>query len=159
MGKITIGIIACAIALAGCKKDNTYFMSANIDGTSYYADTANTGGHIVCEKWQNTPNYVTIEVSASGVEGFIFTLTNYAGKGIYTLNTGHNEVYYFRGDGSQWRTSSNDGSSSGTLKITSDVKDVLQGTFSMNAVCYSSCDSGAMKYITNGKFRIPIHFQ
>ena len=156
MKKITIVIAVCTIALTACKKDNKYFMSANIDGTSFYVDS--TDG-IYLAKFHTAPSLIDIAALLKNSNwGFRLEVVGYTGKGNYDLKSSGDRVSYYEADGGQWGVSSVS-LPSATMTITSDSKNVVQGTFSFDVKCAGGCDSGAVKHITNGKFRLPVIYQ
>lgn len=166
MKKIAVIIMTCAIVIAfsACKKvkDKDY-ISAEIDGAAFYMDNTDSNGLA-----SSTSEYgfigakptlakiVFIKVhNIDGTQISINVDSSYTGEGTYSLTAGGSHAWCSIG-GSIWSCQSIYPASSGTLTVTSETSNSIEGTFEFTGACYSDCDNGPIKHIANGKFKMPL---
>lgn len=169
MRKVTLSILASVMLLAACKKEDSNqknYISYKVNGVSFYLDDANgnrfvdnTTPRIVLGSYTqpNNGQYLTIETEDSAYNQIYLKVEEgYTGKGSYSLTEGFNGGSYSTLD-SEWDVANQDSLSSGTLTITSQTDNSIEGTFAFDAVCLFECNSSI--HLTEGKFRLPFKRQ
>lgn len=148
MKKVIVVILACAMALTACKKDeseNTFYLKANVNGVATRFDLSTDTAGIYNNdfgaiKWVSYRTLIVNVYNHTQKLFFYNTISEeYHGVGNYHIVGGNEST------GGQFYQSS------GTLNVTSDANEVVTGTFQ-----YDFADSlGNVTHVTEGKFRLP----
>lgn len=165
--------IALLIAMISCNKDDDnatdspaggdFYLTAKIDGTDF---TADLGDPATWGAFKYHAGTLTISVAddvANVGQGTIMInlLSSYKGAGTYTVgvgSTGNNYARYTQGSMAtgnlnSWNAeTSHNASGTGTVTVTSDANNIVEGTFGYTG--YST--NGSSKKISEGKFRLKI---
>ncbi len=158
--------MACAMALAACKKETNKdkdYISAEIDGVAFYMDNTDSNGlasstsqcgFIGAKPTLEKRLFIIIHnIDHTTID--LYVDSGYTGQGTYPMNLGNNYARYGIGGG-VWSCRSTYPASSGTLEVTSVTNHSIEGTFNFTGECSLDCESGTIKHITNGKFKMPL---
>ncbi len=148
MKKIAVVIMACTMALAACKKEeseNTFYLKAKVNGVATRFDLSTDTAGIYNNDFgaMKLVSYGLLLVQAYNPTEMLFFYNSmeqdYHGVGNYPIVGGNKST------GGEFYQSS------GTLNVTSDANEVVTGTFQ-----YDFADSlGNVTHVTEGKFRLP----
>lgn len=157
--KISILFLAIFVGLSSCKKDEKaiddkndtdFYFTAKIDGKSFTGDLSKTEKFKATKAAHGNMSTLTVSVTEDDsadptADSFLINLANYTGAKTYTITSAR-----YRSEKSNWGPTAE---SPGSVVITSDKNNVVQGTFSFDG--YNEEDKTTKK-ITEGKFRLKV---
>lgn len=164
-------ILTVFVALTSCKKDDPeegnngdFYLNVKIDGTDFSADLSDPETWGAFKYHAGTLSISVPKNTANVGEGTIMLnlLSGYNGAGTYTVgvgSTGNNYARYTTGSMAtgnlnSWNAeTSHNSSGTGTITITSDANNIVEGTFQFDG--YNNTNQ-TTKHFTEGKFRLKI---
>lgn len=171
----TIAMI-CIAGFTSCSKDDdnnggddgNFYFTAKIDGNDFSADMSNPTFTSIHKYHAESISISAMKDAANpGAGGFLININSgYSGTGTYTVGVGGEEENYARymtgsmatSNLNSWAAETGNGSSAnnvgtGTITITADANNIVEGTFSFEG--YNNADQ-TTKQITAGKFRMKV---
>lgn len=137
-------------------QDTNFYFTAKIDGTDWKADMSSTNTYAT----NSHSTLLTIGAALTTVTDGVFlcNLSGYKGAAGYTVGTGGGDNYIRYTTGSvgagtysAWKAETPGSSTTGTVTITKDENNIIEGTFSFDG--YSE-EKKTTKSVTDGKFRM-----
>ncbi len=165
----------CIAGFTSCSKDDdnngddgNFYFTAKIDGNDFSADMSNPTFTSIHKYHAESISISAMKDAANpGAGGFLININSgYSGTGTYTVGVGGEEENYARymtgsmatSNLNSWAAETGNGSSAnnvgtGTITITADANNIVEGTFSFEG--YNNADQ-TTKQITAGKFRMKV---